>query len=167
MQVNEDCTWDPLDDKREQNNLKRMSRRGAYRYATKTKEGQPPMKPENKEAIIDRMTKHSTDHSIITPLYDRFDRASGVLVSQWCRGQKQFLVQWAPTPCRVRHIPLHIELGSKVHCTGPYTGCQLDDAGEETCLHTCEPKWEAADSFCHANHQEQVKLAAEFAENCG
>ncbi|KAL0024417.1 hypothetical protein WJX77_000946 [Trebouxia sp. C0004] len=49
----------------------------------------------------------------MTPLYDRFDWASGVLASQRCKGQKQFLVQWAPTPCRVRHIPLHIELGYK------------------------------------------------------
>jgi len=29
MQVNEDCTWDPLYEKYEQNKLKRMSRRGA------------------------------------------------------------------------------------------------------------------------------------------
>ncbi|DBA95161.1 TPA: hypothetical protein ACH3X1_015714 [Trebouxia sp. C0004] len=102
------------------------------------------------------MTKHRTDHSIVTPFYDRFDRASGVLASQWCKGQKQFLVQWAPTPCRVRHTPLHVELGYKVHCTVPYTGNQLDDAGgEETCLITWEPKWEAADSFCHAAHPEQ------------
>jgi len=121
MQVNADCTWDPLYDKYEQNRLKRMSRRGAYRYAIKTKEGQPPMKLDNKEAFINWMTKHSTDHSIITPLYDRFDRATGVLASQWCKGQKQFPVQWAPTPCRVRHIPLHIERGYKVHCTAPYT----------------------------------------------
>ncbi len=75
MQVNADCTWDPLYDKYEQNRLKRMSRRGAYRYAIKTK-GQPPMNLDNKEAFINWMTEHSTDHSIITPLYDRFDRAT-------------------------------------------------------------------------------------------
>ncbi len=112
------------------------------------------------------MPQHSTDPDIVTPLYDRFDMATGVLASQWCKGQKQFLVQWAPTPCRVRHIPLHVELGYKVHCTAPYTGNQLDDAGEETSLVTWEPKWEAADSFCHPDHPEQVKLAAEFAEDC-
>ena len=86
------------------------------------------MNLDNKEAFIDWMTKHSTDHSIITPLYDISDRATGVLASQWCKCQKQFLVQWAPTPCRVRHIPLHIEQGYKVHCTGPYTENQLDEA---------------------------------------
>ena len=160
MQVNEDCTWDPLYEKYEQNRLKRMSRRGAYRYTSKRKEGQPSMHLDTKEAFIDWMTKHSTYHNIITPLYDRFDRATNVLASQWCKGQKQFLVQWAPTPCRVRHIPLHVELGYKVHCTAPYTGNQLDDAGEETNLVTWEPKWEAADSFCHPDHPEQIKLAA-------
>ena len=66
----------------------------------------------------------------------------------------------------VRHNSLHVELGYKVHCTAPYTGNQLDDAGEETCLITWEPKWEAADSFCHADHPAQVELAAEFAEDC-
>ena len=83
MQVNEDCTWDPLYEKYEQNRLKQMSRRGAYRYTSKRKEGQPPTNLDTKEAFTDWMTQHSTDPNIITPLYDRFDRASGVLASQW------------------------------------------------------------------------------------
>lgn len=116
-----------------------MSRRGAYRYTIKTKEGQPPINLDTKEAVIDWMTKHSTDYSIITPLCDRFDKATGVLASQWCKGQKQFLVQWAPTPYRFRHIPLHTVLGYKIHCTAPNMGNQLDDAGEKTCLVTWEP----------------------------
>ena len=143
-----------------------MSRSRAYRYAVKSRERKSPMNPDNKETVIDWMTKHSTDHSIITPLYDRFDRATRVLASQWCKGQKQFLVQWAPTPCRVRHIPLHIERGYKVPCTAPYTGNQLDSAGEEICWVTWEPKREAAYSFCHVDHPEQITLAAEFADEC-
>ena len=29
-----------------------------------------------------------------------------------------------------------------------------------------EPKRELADSFCHVDHPEQIKLAAEFAQEC-
>ena len=101
VHVNEDCTWDPLYENYEQNRLKRISRRGAHRH---TKDGQPPMNLDTKEAFIDWMTKHSTDCCIITPLYDIYDRASGALASQWRKDQKQFSVPWAPTPCRVRHI---------------------------------------------------------------
>jgi len=39
-----------------------------------------PAVPDN----ASKLTKRSTDHSIITPLYDRFNRASEVLASQWC-----------------------------------------------------------------------------------
>ena len=136
------------------------------RYTVRAKEGQPPMTLETRDAFIEWMTKHSTDNCIITPLYDTFDKAMGVLASQWCKGQKQFLVQWAPTPCRVRHIPLHVERGYKVHSTAPYAGDQLQDTEEDICLVTWEPKWEAADSFCHADHPEQIALAAEFAAEC-
>ncbi|DBA77873.1 TPA: hypothetical protein ACH3X1_009225 [Trebouxia sp. C0004] len=69
--------------------------------AAKKKRGRSPNPPPNLR------TKQPKEKKA------KFDWASGVLASQRCKGQKQFLVQWAPTPCRVRHIPLHIELGYK------------------------------------------------------
>ena len=112
------------------------------------------------------MTKHKKDNRIITPLYNKFDEAEGVLARQWCESQQQLLVQWRPTPCRVRHIPLHEEQGYKVHSTAPYHGDQIDAVGEEVCTVTWEPKWELADSFCHADNPEQIRLAKEFAQEC-
>ena len=169
MQVIDDCTWDPLYNSYEQKKLHYMSRRssrGARRYTRKLKEGQPPWSLEDKAAYIDWMTKHSKDNRIITPLYNKFDEAEGVLARQWCKSQQQLLVQWRPTPCRVRHIPLHEEQGYKVHSTAPYHGNEIDADGEEVCTVTWEPKWELADSFCHADNPEQIRLAAEFAQEC-
>ena len=57
----------------------------------------------------------------------------------------------------------HFQAIGDLMCAGLLTHT---DAGEENSLVTWEAKWEVADSFCHPDHPEQVKLAAEFAEYC-
>ena len=42
----------------------------------------------------------------------------------------------------------------------------MEDAGEQVCLVTWEPKWELAESFCHSDHPQQTALAAEFTHGC-
>ena len=88
------------------------------------------------------MTKHSDDHEIITPLYDRFDEAEAIIDKRWVTINYQFqylqLVQWkalaTPVPCRTRHIFLHERRGLKAASTTPYASAEIDMAEEEWSL---------------------------------
>ena len=49
--------------------------------------------------------------------------------------------------------------GYKVHSTASYHGEEIDADGEEVCTVTWEPKCELAESSCHADNPEPMKLA--------
>ena len=163
MQVIDHCTWDPLYNSYKQKSKEAVLRvrKRSLHYTRKPKEGQPPWSLDDKAAYIHWTTKHIKDNRImiITPLFNKFDEAEGVLARQWCKSQQQLLVQWRPMPCRVSHTLLHEGQGCKVHSTAPHHGDEIDADGEEVCIVT----WELAESFCHADNPEQIRLAKEFA----
>ena len=74
------------------------------------------------EEYISWMTLNSDDNTIITPLYGHLDEAESILADSWTKGQKQYLVQWKPTPCRDRHIQLHEARGYEVADMLPLDG---------------------------------------------
>ena len=104
------------------------------------------------------MTLNSDDNTIITPLYGHLDETESILADSWTKGQKQYLVQWKPTPCRDRHIQLHEARGYEVADMLPL------DGADKNCLHNnssvddvaslvfCKPKWEYAENFAHASN---------------
>ena len=67
----------------------------------------PPPSKLTLEEYISWMTLSSNDNTIITPVYGHLDEAESILADSWIKGQKQYLVQWKPTPCRDKHNQLH------------------------------------------------------------
>ena len=107
---------------------------------------------------------HSDDHTIITPLYGHLDEAEAILADSWTKGQRQYLVQWKPTPCRDRHIKLHEARGYEVADITQFCGDDRIHFDEEASLIFWKPKWECAENFTHPSNPSQTRMAEAFEE---
>ena len=118
------------------------------------------------EEYISWMTLNSDDYTIITPLYGHLDEAEGILADSWTKGQKQYLVQWKPTPCRDRHIELHeargYEVADRVHLDGGDKSFLGNNADEVASLVFWKPKWEYANNFAHSDNPTQERMAQAY-----
>lgn len=117
-----------------------------------------------KDAFMNWMTLHSDDHTIITPLYEHLDETEAILADSWTKGQRQYLVQWKPTPSRDRHIKLHEARGYKVADTTQFHGDDRIRFDEEASLVFWKPKWECAENFTHPSNPSQARMAEAFEE---
>ena len=117
------------------------------------------------EEYISWMTLNSDDNTIITPLYGHLDEAESILADSWTKGQKQYLVQWKPTPCRDRHIELHeargYEVADRDHLDGG-DNCLNNTADDVASLVFWKPKREFANNFAYSSNPTQARMAQAY-----
>lgn len=109
---------------------------------------------------------NSNDNTMITPLYGHFNEPESILADPWTKGQKQYLAQWRPTPCRDKHIELHeargYEVADKVNLDEADKNCLNNVADEVASLVFWTPKWECADDFEHSSSPTQARMAQAY-----